>query len=54
MVDDMKLPIFRGSGLEDPEQHRFLCKAIWNVKHVTHDDIKMVQLKTTFRDRALS
>ena len=32
MADDIKLPIFRGTGLEDPEQQWFLCKAVWNVK----------------------
>ena len=54
MVDYMKLPIFRGTGLEDPEQHWFLCKVVWNVKQVIDDDIKMAQLTTTFRDRALN
>ena len=41
MVDDMKLPVFRGTGLEDPEQHWFLCEAMWHVKQVVDDDIKM-------------
>ena len=45
MADEIKLPIFRGIGLENPDQHQFLCEA---------DDIKMAQLLTTFRDRALS
>ena len=27
--NDIKLPIFNGNGLEDLEQHWFLCKAIW-------------------------
>ena len=26
--DDIKLPIFNGNGLEDPEQHWFLCEAV--------------------------
>ena len=39
MGDDMKLPIFRGSGLEDPKQHWFLCEAVWSVKQVIDDDI---------------
>ena len=54
MIDDIKLPIFRGTGLEDPDQHRFLCEAVWSVKQVTNNDIKMAQLTTTFRDRALN
>lgn len=54
MGDDMKLPIFKGSVLEDPEQHWFLCDAMWNVKQVTNDAIKMAQLTTMFRDRALN
>ena len=54
MADDIKLPIFRGTGLEDLEQHWFLCEAVWNVKQVQNNDIKMAQLTTTFRDRALN
>ena len=54
MADDMKLLVFKGTGLEDPEHHWFLCEAIWNVKQVIDDDIKMEQLTTTFRDRALN
>jgi len=41
MADDIKLPIFRGTGLEYPEQHWFLCEAVWNVKQVQNDAIKM-------------
>ena len=54
MVDNIKLPIFRGTRLEDPEQHWFLCEAMWNVKQVQNDAVKMAQLTTMFRDRALS
>lgn len=50
----MKIPAFRGAGLEDPEQHWFLCEAMWNVKQVIDNDIKMVQLRTTLRNRALN
>ena len=42
MGDDIKLPIFRGTGTEDPDQHFFLCEAIWNIKQVQSDDIKRV------------
>ena len=54
MADDIKLPIFRGTRLEDPNQHWFLCKAVWNVKQVTNNNVKMAQFTTTFRDRALN
>ena len=32
MADDIKMPAFSGNGLQDPEQHMFLCEAIWTVK----------------------
>jgi hypothetical protein len=32
MVDEMRLPIFRGDGSEDPDQHRFLCEDVWSIK----------------------
>ena len=54
MGDDMKLLVFKGTGLEDPEQHWFLCEAVWNVNQVIDDDIKMAQLTTTFRDKVLN
>ena len=54
MGDDIKLPIFRGTGVEDPDQHFFLFEAVWNIKQVQNDDIKKVQLTTTFRDRSLT
>ena len=50
----MKLLIFKGSGLEDPEKHWFLCEVVWSVKQVIDDDIKMAQLTTTLRDRVLN
>ena len=54
MGDDTKLPIFRGTGLEDPEQHWFLCEAVWTIKHITNNDVKIVQLATTLSERALT
>ena len=54
MADDIKIPIFRGTGLEDPDQHGFLCEVVWNVKQVANNNVKMAQLTTTFRDRALN
>ena len=33
MGDNIKLPIFRGPVVEDPNQHFFLCEAVWNIKY---------------------
>jgi hypothetical protein len=54
MADEMRLPIFRGDGSEDPDQHWFLCESIWNIKSITDEDIKRTQFNTTLQDRALS
>jgi hypothetical protein len=54
MADEMRLPIFRGDGSEDPDQHWFLCEAVWNIKNVTDEAVKRTQFSTTLRDRALS
>jgi hypothetical protein len=54
MADEMRLPIFRGDGSEDPDQHWFLCEAIWNIKNVTDEAVKRTQFSTILRDRALS
>ena len=50
MGDDMKLPTFKGTGVEDPEQHWFLCEAMWTIKQIHDDNIKLVQLVTTLRE----
>ena len=54
MGDDIKLPIFRGTGVEDLEHHFFIYEAVWNIKQVQNDDINKAQLTTTFRDKALT
>jgi hypothetical protein len=54
MVDEMRLPIFRGDGSEDPDQHWFLCEAIWNIKNIADKAVKRNQFSTTLRDRVLS
>jgi hypothetical protein len=54
MEDEMRLPIFRGDGSEDPDQHWFLCEAVWSIKQVTDEVVKRAQFSTTLRDRALS
>jgi hypothetical protein len=40
MADEMRLPIFRGDGSEDLDQHWFLCEAVWNIKSITDEAIK--------------
>ena len=47
MGDDMKFPTFKGIGVEDPEQHWFLCEAVWTIKQINDDNVKLVQLATT-------
>ena len=53
MADEMRLPIFRGDGSEDLDQHSFLCESIWNFKNVTNEAVKITQFSTTLRDRTL-
>ena len=54
LADDIKLPIFKGTGSEDPEQFWFLCEAVWTAKGITDLDLRTAQLITSFRDRALT
>jgi hypothetical protein len=54
MEDEMRLPIFIGDGSEDPDQHWFLCEAVWSIKKVTHEVVKRSQFSTTLRDHVLS
>jgi len=51
---EMKLPLFHGNGLEDPQQHWFLCEVVWRVRQVVDADMKAAQVVTTFRDCALN
>jgi hypothetical protein len=50
----MRLPIFRGDGSEDPDQHWFLCEVVWNINNDTNEVVKRTQFSTTLRDHALS
>jgi hypothetical protein len=34
MADEMRLPIFRGDGSEDPDQHWFLYKVVWSINNI--------------------
>ena len=51
--DDIKLPIFNGNGLEDREQHWFLCEVVWTVRQIHDENIKKAQMITTLRGRTL-
>jgi hypothetical protein len=50
----LRLPVFHGMGRDDVEQHWFTCEAIWSLKRVTDDATKIMQIETTFKDRALT
>ena len=50
---NIKLPIFNGNGLEDLEQHWFLCEAIWTVQQIQDENIKKAHMITTLRGHAL-
>jgi hypothetical protein len=54
MADEMRLPIFRGDGSEDPDQHWFLCEAVWSIKKVTDEAVKRTQFSTTLTDCTLN
>ena len=41
MGDDMKLPSFKGTRGEDPKQHWFLCEAVWTIKQIQDDNVKL-------------
>jgi hypothetical protein len=53
MADEMRQPIFRGDGSEDPDHHWFLCEAVWSIKKVNDKAVKRAQFSTTLRDHAL-
>jgi hypothetical protein len=53
MVDEMRLPIFKGDGSEDLDRHWFMWEAVWNIKNITNEAVKRNQFSTTLRDRAL-
>ena len=47
--DDVKLHGFHGNEFEDPEQHRFLCEAMWTIRQVQDEAIKKYQMITNFQ-----
>jgi hypothetical protein len=50
----LRLFVFHGTSRDDAEQHWFMCEAIWSVKRIKYEVMKIVRLETTFRDRALT
>jgi hypothetical protein len=40
MVDEMRLPTFRGDGYENPDQNWFLCEVLWSINNVTDKAVK--------------
>ena len=48
--DDIKLPVFKGTGSKDPEQFWFLCEFVWTAKSITDENTRRAQLITSFRD----
>ena len=51
--DDIKLSIFNGNGLEDPEKNWFLCESMWTMRRVQYEAITRAQMITTLRGHAL-
>ena len=49
----MKIPIFRGLGIEDLDQFWFVADVVWKSQHITDDDLKKVKMVTTLQDTAL-
>ena len=39
--NDIKLPMFNGNGLEDPEKQWFLIEVVWIVRQVQDEEIKV-------------
>ena len=50
---NVKLPTFNGNGIEDLEQHWFLCEAVWMVCLVQKVDINKGHMIMTLRGHAL-
>ena len=52
-MNDIKLHIFNGNGLEDPKKHWFLCEFVWTMRQVQDEAIKRDQMITNLRGHAL-
>ena len=51
--NEMKIPIFHGNNIDDPEKYCFLCEAIRTTRQTVDDDVKKSQLETTLMGHAL-
>ena len=51
--EDIRLPTFNGNGVEDPDQHWFLCEVVWMVRQVHSMDLNKAQMITNLRGCAL-
>jgi hypothetical protein len=49
----LRMLVFHEPGLEDPQQHLFICETTWTVKNIQDDDAKIAQLEMTFKDHTL-
>jgi hypothetical protein len=49
----IRLLEFKGEELEDPEKSLFISENIWEVKQITDEETKLVQLAITLRDHTL-
>ena len=50
---EVRLPTFNGNGMKYPEQHWFLCEAVWMVCLVHSANIKKGQMITNLRGHTL-
>jgi hypothetical protein len=50
----LRVLVFHGTSKDDVEQHLFTYKEIGFVKRITDESFKIMQLETTFMDRALT
>ena len=52
--NDIKLEIFNGNGLEDPEQHWSLYEVVWIVQKVQDEAIKKYHMIMTLKGHVLN
>lgn len=53
MANTTNMPIFKGQGLEDPNQFWFVIEAVWKAKKINDEDMNKSQVVTVLQDRAL-
>jgi hypothetical protein len=47
------LPEFKGKASEDLKKNLFICKKIWEAKHIIDEDTKLAQLSITLIDHTM-